>query len=110
MLTSAALNITKLQSDIEHRDMGFSQKLDDIRNIALADLEVGDQLNNLISNVSKLQQQNEKTQKLLESLSNHSREADHGLAVDEKEAPTLNNIPARDTRTLNRSLLILGKI
>lgn len=48
-------NLTNLEKSLHDRDLAFSQKLDDIRNIALADLEIQDTMEDIATNFSKFQ-------------------------------------------------------
>ena len=110
LLTSATSNLTKLQADIEQRDRDLSQKLDAIKNGALEDLKVEKKIDEIISDMSKLWQQQKKTQMLLESLSNQTSAAAAAATAADKPISSVINSAAKFTKqVLDRRLLILGK-
>ena len=111
LLTYATSNLTKLQADIKRRDRDLSQKLDAMKNGALEDLKVEKKIDEIISDMSKLWQQQKKTQMLLESLSNQTSAAAAAAATAaDKPTSTVKNSAAKFTKqVLDRRLLLLGK-
>ena len=100
MLQSLTQNLSELEQTLHSRDLAFSQKLDDIRNIALADLEIQDTMEDIATKFSQFQQHMIDTVKE-KRLSSYTAEDKHSTTEDVK-----NESP----KTLDRNLKILSKL
>lgn len=104
MVLAVSNNLTQLQRSIFERDRGFSQKLDDIKNKALADLEIQGTLETLVSSFSAFKHSEEKNNRhLLDKIDTMKPQATP--QQNGNEVPEIK----KSRSSLDGSLLILGE-